>query len=216
MTKKIDSIGFGFVLDESRHHFLVVIPKSEKGRVLVYERFEWDVKPADGEQLEIMKDSFDVTQKIDARFDKLKVQLSKIKWKQLETTVRKEFNERLNKFSYKAGNWHIGQTAVQRLLGKELVLLMWAIEDCEVRIIPDAIKNWLGLTPEERWWLYTMTNAATGEYDQKYGWRKAIRYALSENPVLENKYVQTGIFDKFNEDDLSNYPQKKKQEDNEQ
>ena len=216
MTKKIDSIGFGFVLDESRHHFLVVIPKSEKGRVLVYERFEWDIIPIEGEQLEIMKDSFDVTQKIDARFDKLKVQLSKIKWKQLETAVRKEFNERLNKFSYKAGNWRLGQTAVQRLLGKELVLLMWAIEDCEVRIISDAIKNWQGLTPEERWWLYTMTNAATGEYDQKYGWRKAIRYALSENPVLENKYMQAGIFDKFVEDDLSNYPIKKQQEGNEQ
>ena len=25
-----------------------------------------------------------------------------------------------------------------------------------------TLKNWLGLAPEERWWLFTMTNAATG------------------------------------------------------
>ena len=215
MAKKIDSIGFGFTPDESRHHFLVIIPRSEKKKVLVYERFEWDIEPADGEQLELIKEKIDVTQTIDARFDTLKVQLSKVKWKQLEASVRKEFNDRLGKYGYKVGNWRIGQTPVQRLLGKELILLMWAIEDCEVRIIPDAIKNWLGLTPEERWWLYTMTNAATGEYDQKYGWRKAIRYALTENPVLENKYKQSNIFDQFNEDALQKYSKKEQEKSDE-
>lgn len=215
MAKRVDSIGFGFVPEESRHHFLIKIPKSDREKVLVYERFEWDTLPSEGEQLDLMKENIDVIQKIDLRFDKLKVQLSKNKWKQLEPSVRKEFNERLNKYSYKSGNWRIGQTPIQRLLGKELILLMWAIEDCEIRVIPDAIKNWLGLTPEERWWLYTMTNAATGEFDQKYGWRKAIRYALTENPVLEKKYTQTSIFDKFVNDDLSNYPTKKSGEENE-
>jgi hypothetical protein len=41
--------------------------------------------------------------------------------------------------------------------------------------------------PEERWWLYTMTNAATGHAVQgrNKGWRKAVRYALTENPVSD-------------------------------
>ena len=48
--------------------------------------------------------------------------------------------------------------------------------------------NWLGLAPEERWWLYTMTNAATGHAikDRNRGWRKAVRFALTENPVMES------------------------------
>jgi hypothetical protein len=45
----------------------------------------------------------------------------------------------------------------------------------------------LGLAPEERWWLFTMTNAATGHAiaGRNKGWRKAVRYALTENPVSD-------------------------------
>ncbi|MCX6131893.1 MAG: DUF3780 domain-containing protein, partial [Proteobacteria bacterium] len=51
--------------------------------------------------------------------------------------------------------------------------------------IPYAIQNWLGLSPEERWWLYTQANAATGhaEKGRGKGWRKAIQIALTENPI---------------------------------
>ncbi|MCI0529792.1 MAG: DUF3780 domain-containing protein, partial [Nitrospira sp.] len=77
---------------------------------------------------------------------------------------------------------------VSRLLGKELVLLAWAIEDADPTLIPIAVKNWLGLKPEERWWLFTMTNAATGHAinGRNKGWRKAVRYALTENPVSDH------------------------------
>jgi hypothetical protein len=40
--------------------------------------------------------------------------------------------------------------------------------------IPNALRNWEALDPEERWWLYTMTVATTGQAMQKgLGWRKA-------------------------------------------
>ena len=72
-----------------------------------------------------------------------------------------------------------------RLLGKELVLLAWAIEDAEPILAHAAIQNWRGLSPEERWWLYTMTAAQSGHYGKRnIGWRKAVRYALTENPVV--------------------------------
>ncbi|MBN7453286.1 DUF3780 domain-containing protein, partial [Mycobacteroides abscessus subsp. abscessus] len=41
MAKK-KALGFGFVPEESKHHFLLVTPKSQKEEVAVYERFEWD------------------------------------------------------------------------------------------------------------------------------------------------------------------------------
>ena len=100
--------------------------------------------------------------------------------------VRAEFNMRLRRSGLKAGQWKIpGDTHLARTYGKELVLLAWAIEDAEPHLIPIAIANWKGLQPEERWWLYTMTSAATGHAlnGRGKGWRKAIRYALTENPT---------------------------------
>ena len=56
-------------------------------------------------------------------------------------------------------------------------------------LIPTALKNWRGLAPEERWRLFTMTNAATGHalHGRGKGWRKAVRFALTENPVAHSR-----------------------------
>jgi hypothetical protein len=64
-------------------------------------------------------------------------------------------------------------------------------------LIPAAVKNWLGLVPEERWWLYTMTCAATGHAVQgrNKGWRKAVRYALTENPVSDAPHEPLPVFE---------------------
>lgn len=180
MAMKKQAIGFGFVPSESQHHFLVSIPRASDGKVVIYERFAWQ------EDAEI--------QSIDYTMDRPKVELPKPKWKQIEDALKDEFNKRLKNEKLPAGKWHAGQVPVQRLLGKEMVLLAWAIEDSDPSVIPIAIKNWLGLSPEERWWLFTMANAATGGLRDKRGWRKAIRYALTENPVDE-PYKQIEIFD---------------------
>ncbi|HBQ28795.1 MAG TPA: DUF3780 domain-containing protein [Desulfotomaculum sp.] len=180
MSERKRSIGFGFISPESQHHFLVVIPHVRDGKIIVYERFKWQ------EDVDI--------QAIDYTMDRPKVELAKNKWKQIEDVLKSEFNERLKKEKLPVGRWHIGQVPVQRLFGKEMVLLAWAIEDCDPSVIPTAIKNWLGLKIEERWWLFTMTNAATGGLRDHLGWRKAIRYALTENPVKE-RYRQLDLFD---------------------
>ncbi|MBU4561769.1 DUF3780 domain-containing protein, partial [bacterium] len=41
-------------------------------------------------------------------------------------------------------------------------------------------------------WLYTMTNASTGHAlnDRNKGWRKAIRFALTENPVSDQALLK--------------------------
>ena len=68
-----------------------------------------------------------------------------------------------------------------------MLLLAWAIEDADPALIPMAIANWRGLAPKERWWLFTMTNAATGHslHGKGRGWRKALRFALTENPAAD-------------------------------
>jgi hypothetical protein len=122
----------------------------------------------------------------------IRVILPRSKWQAIADVVRVEFNRRLKAQKRKTGKWK-GQTPVSRLFGKELVLLAWAIEDADPALIPVAVQNWLGLAPEERWWLFTMTNAATGHAiaGRNQGWRKAVRYALTENPVSDRTSAAT-------------------------
>ncbi len=172
MTKK-QGLGFGFIPEETEHHFLVIIPKGigNDTKIAVYERFAW--------QQEVEKQTVDLVE------NRCKATMSKYKWQKIETAIKDEFNRRLKKNNISVGNWKTGQVPVARLFGKELILLIWAIEDCDPSVIPNAIKNWLGLSYEERWWLFTMANAVTGQANDKRGWRKAVRYALTENPVDE-------------------------------
>jgi hypothetical protein len=170
MSKTKENIGFGFDPNESKHHFLVIISKNANAKVLIYERFEWG-NPDELEKLNGEFSLFDAPeQKIDQRFDRLKCELSRTKWREIEGTLRAEFNQRLKESGQKAGNWKQGQNAIQRLLGKEMTLLCWAIED-----------------------------ASTGDSNTKYGWRTAVRYALTENPVTD-KFQQRSIFDIYLED----------------
>ena len=47
--------------------------------------------------------------------------------------------------------------------------------------VPVAVRNWLALRPEERWWLFKMTALTTGTVkDSGRGWRLALRHALGD------------------------------------
>jgi hypothetical protein len=169
--------GFGFNPAESEHHFIVTIPAGSSEKVIMSEHFDLD--ETDGKrQLKISLGREDSS---------VRIFLDRSKWNAIADHVRAEFNQRLKKAGLKTARWKTGKTPLSRLFGKELILLAWAIEDADPSLIPVAIKNWLGLMPEERWWLYTMTNAATGHavYGRNKGWRKAVRFALTENPVSE-------------------------------
>lgn len=188
MTPRSKVEGFGFVPSESAHHFLVTIPSNATEAVYISEHLTWDESPVRREL------SFALGHE-DA---KVRVALPRPKWDAIADAVRAELNRRLRHNGLKTGKWKTGQTPIARLLGKELVLLAWAIEDADPGLIPTAIQNWLGLAPEERWWLFTMTNAATGHAitGRNKGWRKAVRYALTENPVADHtsQQRQTELF----------------------
>jgi hypothetical protein len=165
---------FGFDPRESQHHFLVTIPRARAKDVEISEHFTWDAE----------KGSSPVS--YGSRLDgQIRVVLARAKWDSIADQARVQLNLALKKMGRRSGAWGTGPNLLRRELGKELVLLAWAIEDADPALIPTAVANWRGLEPEERWWLYTQTAAATGHGmgDKGKGWRVAVRYALTENPV---------------------------------
>lgn len=174
---EVAASGFGFDPQEAQHHFVVTIPASKDTHVFISEHMTWDESDARRE----------LSFALGKEDDKLRVSISRDKWDDIADAARTEFNERLRRNGLKPGAWRRGRVHLSRLFGKELVLLAWAVEDADPALISTAIRNWLGLAPEERWWLYTMTAAASGHATagRNKGWRKAVRFALTENPVSE-------------------------------
>lgn len=179
-TKRPRVLGFGFQPEVSEHYFLLTLTRSkvDTAEVTLSEHFEW-MEPTAEVPIPVPINSVNAH---------LRVILRRAVWTQIAEEVKAEFNRRLRAYGLKTGKWPLaGQVPIDRTLGKELCVLAWAVEDCDPALIPTAIRNWLGLVPEERWWLYTMTNAATGHAlnGRGKGWRKALRFALTENPVSD-------------------------------
>jgi hypothetical protein len=172
-TLQVLKRSFGFDPRESTHHFKVSIPRGER-EVTISEHLTWSEK--DGSSPATLANMLD---------GQIRVILPRAKWDAIADALRVEFNRRLKQQGKPAGMWRLGENWVRLDFGKELTLLAWAIEDADPSLIRNAIVNWLGLYPEERWWLYTQTAAATGHaiHGRAVGWRKAVRYALTENPV---------------------------------
>lgn len=163
LTQK--TVGFGCPNTIDPHHLVVTIPRGANDRVLITEHFGLRSGKAGQDAIE-------------------RVVLERIKWTAISDAVRKIFNERLKEKGLSSSRWSLGENKVERLLGKELCVLAWAVERTPFELVPVAITNWIGLRAEERWWLFTITAAATGGVaDGDIGWRKALRYALCENPV---------------------------------
>lgn len=103
-------------------------------------------------------------------------------WSEIADPVKAEWNMRLKKYNCKTGRWS-AETLLDRLLGKELTLLAWVLEDADPELREQIFRNWKGFSPEERWWLFTTTNATSNlpTFGKDRGWRKALRIAFSEN-----------------------------------
>lgn len=163
-----DTEGFGCPKTVDPHHFRVEIPPSREGVVLIAEHY--GIKAGINGLPEVAE----------------RCHLPRPVWSLIAEDVKREFNERLRAKQMKTSRWLTGTNKVERLLGKELLVLAWAVEKAPADLVPNAVRNWTGLRPEERWWLYTAAAAATGRPEQAdIGWRKALRFALTENPLEE-------------------------------
>jgi hypothetical protein len=161
------TVGFGFDPAQSPHHFAVVLDR-DTGAVEIEERFKW------GDE-----DQADTTPE-----PSLKARLDAYRWSRISGAAADTFNRRLRHVGLATGTWS-AETPLAPHIGKELTLLVWAVEDADPSVVPAMLANWLGLAPEERWWLYSTVNATSGhpEHGRDRGWRKAIKIAFAENPV---------------------------------
>jgi hypothetical protein len=170
MTKRKSraTLGFGFDPTQSPHHFAVEFDRTT-GDATIEERFVWGPDQDDSEP---------------APAASVKATLDAYRWSRVAATVADVFNARLRTAHLGTATW-LAESPLAPHLGKELTLLFWAVEDADPTLLPAMLANWVGLAPEERWWLYTTINATSGhpEHGRDRGWRKAIKIAFAENPV---------------------------------
>ena len=179
-AKKADKVahatqGFGVPLTAAPHHFVAIIPRGTQQPVQIVEDLGMHFLSDESELLD-------------------RVVLPRAVWTEIASPVKRMFNERLKAHKLKPGQWKVGKNRVDRLLGKELCVLAWAIEDLEREKVGAALRNWLALRPEERWWLFGMTASTVGGLNDKgRGWRMALKYALGDSPqptILEPRRVE--------------------------
>ena len=156
------TLGFGVPATSDPHHFKVSVPKANAGKVQISEYLGMQ---ASSDEIAVMD----------------RVLLDRPRWTAIRSEVQRAFNTRLKAHNLKTSAWKAGDNPVDRLLGKELCVLAWSVEDMEMDKIPIAVRNWLALRAEERWWLFGMTAVATGTIkDAGRGWRLALRHALGD------------------------------------
>lgn len=163
------TLGFGVPATTDPHHFQVVIPKEKNGTVLIIEQLGMQAKD---QQAAIID----------------RCLLERRRWNAIRSEIQRAFNVRLKSRQLQASAWKVGVNPVDRLLGKELCVLAWAVEGMEFDHIPIAVRNWLSLRPEERWWLFGMAALCTGGLKEGgKGWRLALRHALGD--IAQNEQI---------------------------
>jgi len=181
--------GLGFLPDEARHGFLIDIPRgnSADGMICITEHRGDDLDSL-GTRTVAPPSPNDPA---------LRVIIDRTRWLDLAPFFWDEANRRLRANGLPVAKFQKNPARpvpVHPSLGKELCILCWAVENAPPADIPNALKNWEVLVPEERWWLYTMTVATTGQALQKgIGWRKALRAALADNPFVKGEGLSPKI-----------------------
>jgi len=200
-TRKI--AGLGFLPVEARHGFLIDVPKgtgrNDWIRIAEYRNVDLtQVESCDSPQDEKVgaNSELEATSVIPEgglrnKEPNLRVLIDRTRWLALAPAFYDEANRRLRANGLPAFKFQKNPSKpvpVHPSLGKELCILCWAVEEAPPEMIPNALMNWEALAPEERWWLYTMTVATTGQAMQRgVGWRKALRAALTENPFVKGE-----------------------------
>lgn len=164
MNDVMKTKGFGVPDTIDPHHFIVTVPSGKNGDIIIAEHFGVS---ASSEEADVL----------------IRCNLSRPAWRSISEEVKRVFNDRLREKKLQPSRWSAGENPVERLLGKELCVLAWAIENAPEETHPAAVATWIGFKPEERWWLFKMVDQTVGETNDKdIGWRKALRIAFTESP----------------------------------
>lgn len=199
------TVGIGLLEGESRHGFLIEVPKGTgKGDYIrITEHRNVDLSRIDSSAVletlvqEQYRDQSDQLSPFAGSINLdsapcTRVLIDRNRWLALAPSFWDEANRRLRSngvATCKFQKTFAKPIPVHPSLGKELCVLCWAVEEAQPDLIPNTLMNWEALAPEERWWLYTMTVATTGHAlkHRGLGWRKALRAALAENPFIKGE-----------------------------
>lgn len=167
--------GFGAPKRLGAHLYIVTIPGSNSETVRVVEYFGF------------AGDTEGVSDDPEHTFQLERAVINRDIWAKISEPLRSEFNTRLKANKMPPSRFTVGDNYLEKLLGRELCVLVWAAEHISERgaeltdRLGVIVSRWRSLRPEERWWLFSMTAAeAGGSGDSERGWRKALYYALSD------------------------------------
>ena len=160
MSEKVITHGFGVPNDPLPHQFLVRIPSGRTDPVEVWEDFGAAAAATASQKL-------------------CRIVVPREAWRQVAEGVKSHLNRRLKAKGLKGSRFVIGENRVERILGRELCVLAWAVEDATPDESLIAFTRWSSHRPEELWWLFQQIDRDGGEWNSpKTGWRIAIRHAL--------------------------------------
>lgn len=160
MAGKSITYGFGVPNNTAPHQFLVRVPPGWVDPVEVWEDFGAAALGT-------------VAQKL------CRTVVPRDTWRQVAEGVKAHLNRRLKEKDLKGSRFSTGDNRVERILGRELCVLAWAIEDATPDEAAIAYTRWSSHRPEELWWLFQQIDRDGGEWDSpRTGWRIAIRHAL--------------------------------------
>jgi len=110
-------------------------------------------------------------------------EISGATWRKVSARAVRELVQDMNADELegkKAPSLKTGTNRLSPLVGRELAMLLWALQE---EGAPDQIEailhGWRELAREERWWLYA--KAAAHGQQTGTGWRRALFHALSES-----------------------------------
>jgi hypothetical protein len=194
-------VGLGFLPVEARHGFLIEVPKGtgKNDFIRISEHRNVDLSQLDslGQIANLVNELDSVGAPSESKRSPngdpgLRVLIDRSRWLALAPEFWEEANRRLRANGLPSCKFQKNPAKpipIHPSLGKELCVLCWAVEEAQPDLIPNALLNWQNLAPEERWWLYTMTVATTGQaiHHRGLGWRKALRAAIADNPFIKGE-----------------------------
>ena len=107
-----------------------------------------------------------------------RVEVPRDAWRKVTDGLKGHLNRRLKEKGLKVCRFATGDNRVERILGRELMVLAWAIEDATADEAAIAFTRWSSHRPEELWWLFQQIDRDGGEWDSRGpagAWRSGTR-----------------------------------------
>lgn len=117
-----------------------------------------------------------------------RVILPRAVWCAIAPAVETHMNARIREKGLKTSRLRIGDNRIDRILGREVIVLAWAVEHMTPAQAEAAVARWKHYRPEEMWWLFQQIDIDGRAWDApQKGWRAAIKVAFANNEISEEE-----------------------------